>query len=224
MRRDSTESTATEAAAVDINGKLDHDVGFQLNCSYGNGFRLTGNEDYKKVLYQGAQSLATRFSSVTGVTRSWDFLRRGWKYPVIIDNMMNLELLMFASKTFDNDTLEYIARTHANTTLKNHFRKDYSSYHLVDYDPEDGHVRSRQTVQGYANESSWGRGQAWALYGYTMMFRMTGDEKYLEHAENIADMLLSRLPVDGIPYWDFDAPNGNEYRDASAGRLSPSKG
>ena len=96
---------------------------------------------------------------------------------------MNLELLMFASKTFDNDTLEYIARTHANTTLKNHFRKDYSSYHLVDYDPEDGHVRSQQTVQGYANESSWGRGQAWALYGYTMMFRMTGDEKYLEHAE-----------------------------------------
>ena len=200
----------------------DHDVGFQLNCSYGNGFRLTGNEDYKKVLYQGAQSLATRFSSVTGVTRSWDFLRRGWKYPVIIDNMMNLELLMFASKTFDNDTLEYIARTHANTTLKNHFRKDYSSYHLVDYDPEDGHVRSQQTVQGYANESSWGRGQAWALYGYTMMFRMTGDEKYLELAENIADMLLSRLPVDGIPYWDFDAPNGNEYRDASAGAIMAS--
>ena len=200
----------------------DHDVGFQLNCSYGNGFRLTGNEDYKKVLYQGAQSLATRFSSVTGVTRSWDFLRRGWKYPVIIDNMMNLELLMFASKTFDNDTLEYIARTHANTTLKNHFRKDYSSYHLVDYDPEDGHVRSRQTVQGYSNESSWGRGQAWALYGYTMMFRMTGDEKYLEHAESIADMLLSRLPVDGIPYWDFDAPNGNEYRDASAGAIMAS--
>ena len=155
----------------------DHDVGFQLNCSYGNGFRLTGNEDYKKVLYQGAQSLATRFSSVTGVTRSWDFLRRGWKYPVIIDNMMNLE---------------------------------------------DGHVRSQQTVQGYANESSWGRGQAWALYGYTMMFRMTGDEKYLEHAENIADMLLSRLPVDGIPYWDFDAPNGNEYRDASAGAIMAS--
>ena len=129
---------------------------------------------------------------------------------------------MFASKAFDNDTLEYVARTHANTTLKNHFRKDYSSYHLVDYDPEDGHVRSRQTVQGYSNESSWGRGQAWALYGYTMMFRMTGDEKYLEHAENIADMLLSRLPVDGIPYWDFDAPNGNEYRDASAGAIMAS--
>ena len=141
----------------------DHDVGFQLNCSYGNGFRLTGN-----------------------------------------------------------DTLEYVARTHANTTLKNHFRKDYSAYHLVDYDPEDGHVRSRQTVQGYSNESSWGRGQAWALYGYTMMFRMTRDEKYLEHAENIADMLLSRLPVDGIPYWDFDAPNGNEYRDASAGAIMAS--
>ena len=202
----------------------DHDVGFQLNCSYGNGFRLTGNEAYKQVLYQGAKSLSTRFQPTAGVIRSWDFVRKGcdWKFPVIIDNMMNLELLMFASKTFDNDTLEYIARTHANTTLKNHFRKDYSSYHLVDYDPEDGHVRSRQTVQGYSNESSWGRGQAWALYGYTMMFRMTGDEKYLEHAESIADMLLSRLPVDGIPYWDFDAPNGNEYRDASAGAIMAS--
>ena len=202
----------------------DHDVGFQLNCSYGNGFRLTGNEAYKQVLYQGAKSLSTRFQPTAGVIRSWDFVRKGcdWKFPVIIDNMMNLELLMFASKAFDNDTLEYVARTHANTTLKNHFRKDYSSYHLVDYDPEDGHVRSRQTVQGYSNESSWGRGQAWALYGYTMMFRMTRDEKYLEHAENIADMLLSRLPVDGIPYWDFDAPNGNEYRDASAGAIMAS--
>ena len=203
----------------------DHDVGFQLNCSYGNGFRLTGNEDYKKVLYQGAQSLATRFSSVTGVIRSWDFLRRGWKYPVIIDNMMNLELLMFASKAFDNDTLEYVARTHANTTLKNHFRKDYSSYHLVDYDPEDGHVRSRQTVQGYSNESSWGRGQAWALYGYTMMYRETGQEKYLQHATNVARFIMNhpRLPEDKIPYWDFDAPGiPNELRDASAGALMAS--
>lgn len=197
-----------------------HDVGFIINCSFGNGYRLTHNETYRKVIETAAKSLSTRFHPVTGCTRSWN--SKKWQFSVIIDNMMNLELLMFASKTFDNDTLEYIARTHANTTLKNHFRKDYSSYHLVDYDPEDGHVRSRQTVQGYSNESSWGRGQAWALYGYTMMFRMTGDEKYLEHAENIADMLLSRLPVDGIPYWDFDAPNGNEYRDASAGAIMAS--
>lgn len=200
----------------------DHDVGFQLNCSYGNGLRLIGNKDYEKVLHQGAKSLATRFSPITGVIQSWDFLRRDWKYPVIIDNMMNLDLLMFASKAFDDDSLAYVARSHADTTLKNHFREDYSSYHLVDYDPKDGHVRSKQTVQGYSDESSWGRGQAWALYGYTMMYRMTEDKRYLSQAECVGNMLLSRLPVDGIPYWDFDAPNGNEYRDASAGAIMAS--
>lgn len=202
----------------------DHDVGFQLNCSYGNGLRLTGNENYRKVLYQGAKSLATRFNPLTGVIRSWDFVpkTRDWKYPVIIDNMMNLELLMFASNTFGNDSLGYIARTHADTTMKNHFRDDYSSYHLVDYDPADGHVRNRQTVQGYADESSWGRGQAWALYGYTMMYRMTKYRKYLTQAECVGNMLLSRLPADGIPYWDFDAPDGDEYRDASAGAIMAS--
>lgn len=200
----------------------DHDVGFQLNCSYGNGLRLIGKKDYEKVLHQGAKSLATRFSPITGVIQSWDFLRRDWKYPVIIDNMMNLELLMFASKAFDDDSLAYVARSHADTTLKNHFREDYSSYHLVDYDPKDGHVRSKQTVQGYSDESSWGRGQAWALYGYTMMYRMTEDKRYLSQAECVGNMLLSRLPVDGIPYWDFDAPNGNEYRDASAGAIMAS--
>lgn len=200
----------------------DHDVGFQLNCSYGNGLRLIGNKDYEKVLHQGAKSLATRFSPITGVIQSWDFLRRDWKYPVIIDNMMNLELLMFASKAFDDDSLAYVARSHADTTLKNHFREDYSSYHLVDYDPKDGHVRSKQTVQGYSDESSWGRGQAWALYGYTMMYRMTEDKRYLSQAECVGNMLLSRLPVDGIPYWDFVAPNGNEYRDASAGAIMAS--
>lgn len=202
----------------------DHDVGFQLNCSYGNGFRLTGNENYKKVLYQGAKSLSTRFNPVAGVIRSWDFVpkERDWKYPVIIDNMMNLELLMVASHVFNDDSLAYVARSHADVTMKNHFRVDYTSYHLVDYDPKDGHVRDKQTVQGYADESAWARGQAWALYGYTMMHRMAGDKRYLTQAEQVADMLLTRLPADGIPYWDFDAPNGNEYRDASAGAIMAS--
>lgn len=200
----------------------DHDVGFQLNCSYGNGLRLTGNEAYKNVLYQGAKSLATRFNPATQTIRSWDFNRKDWRYPVIIDNMMNLELLMLASHMFNDDSLNHVARTHANTTMKNHFRADYSSYHLVDYDPEDGHVRSKETVQGYADESAWARGQAWALYGYTMMYDMTKDETYLDQAEHIGKMLLSRLPEDGIPYWDFDAPNGKEYRDASAGAIMAS--
>ncbi len=200
----------------------DHDVGFQLNCSYGNGYRLTGNEAYLKVLQQGARSLATRFNPATGTTRSWDFLRKDWRFPVIVDNMMNLELLMFASKTLGDDSLSYVARTHANTTMKNHFREDYTSFHLVDYDPVTGEVRSKETVQGYADESAWGRGQAWALYGFTMMYRMTDDANYLTQAEHIADMLLTRLPADGIPYWDFDAPNGEEFRDASAGAIMAS--
>lgn len=203
----------------------DHDVGFQLNCSYGNGFRLTGNEAYKQVLYQGAKSLSTRFNPMIGVIRSWDFVRKGcdWKYPVIIDNMMNLELLLSMSKAYDNDSLQNIACAHANTTLLNHFRDDYSTFHLVDYDPETGKVRGKQTVQGYADNSSWSRGQAWALYSYTMMFRMTGYQNYLLQAGHIAEMLLRRLPADGIPYWDFDVPvEGNTYRDASAAAIMAS--
>lgn len=203
----------------------DHDVGFQLNCSYGNAFRLTGNPAYEQVLYRGALSLSSRFSAKTGVIRSWNFVRKGrdWKYPVIIDNMMNLELLLSASQLSGNDSLKIIACSHANRTIQNHFRNDYTTFHLVDYDPETGVVRSKETVQGYANNSSWSRGQAWALYGYTMMFRMTGYQNYLLQAEHVADMLLSRLPVDGIPYWDFDAPGGDKLlRDASAAAIMAS--
>lgn len=203
----------------------DHDVGFQLNCSYGNALRLTGNEAYKKVLYQGAKSLSTRFNPTTGVIRSWNFVRKGcdWKYPVIIDNMMNLELLLSMSKVYADDTLRHIACSHADITAKNHFREDYSSYHLVDYDPETGEVRGKQTVQGYADNSAWARGQAWALYGYTMMFRMTGYQSYQLQAEHIASMLLRRLPTDGVPYWDFDAPvDGHTLRDASAAAIMAS--
>ena len=197
-----------------------HDIGFMVNCSYGNAHRLSPADTIRQILVQTADNLCGRFDSNIGCIRSWDFGK--WNFPVIIDNMMNLELLMFASNTFGNDSLGYIARTHADTTMKNHFRDDYSSYHLVDYDPADGHVRNRQTVQGYADESSWGRGQAWALYGYTMMYRMTKDRKYLTQAECVGNMLLSRLPADGIPYWDFDAPDGDEYRDASAGAIMAS--
>lgn len=203
----------------------DHDVGFQLNCSYGNAFRLTGNEAYKQVLYQGAKSLSTRFNPATGVIRSWDFVRKGcdWKYPVIIDNMMNLELLLSMSNAYADDSLQIIACTHANTTIQNHFRDDYSTYHLVDYDPMTGEVRGKQTVQGFSDDSSWSRGQAWALYSYTMMFRLTGYQNYLLQAGHIADMLIRRLPNDGIPYWDFDVPvDDKTYRDASAAAIMAS--
>lgn len=200
----------------------DHDIGFQLNCSYGNAYRMTGNVTCREVLVAGARKLAQRMNPATGVIRSWDFLRKGWKYPVIIDNMMNLELLTVGARLSGDVELGLVARTHADTTMKNHFRPDYTSYHLVNYDPETGEVLSRETVQGYADESAWSRGQAWALYGYSMMYRETGEARYLAQAMNIGDMLLSRLPDDGIPYWDFDDPQEEPLRDVSAAAIMAS--
>lgn len=200
----------------------DHDIGFQLNCSYGNAYRMTGNVTCREVLVAGARKLAQRMNPATGVIRSWDFLRKGWKYPVIIDNMMNLELLTVGARLSGDVELGLVARTHADTTMKNHFRPDYTSYHLVNYDPETGEVLSRETVQGYADESAWSRGQAWALYGYSMMYRETGEARYLAQAMNIGDMLLERLPDDGIPYWDFDDPQEKPLRDVSAAAIMAS--
>lgn len=201
----------------------DHDIGFQINCSYGNGMRLTGDSTDVDLYVRCAHILAGRFTPQTGVTKSWNFLRKDWRYPVIIDNMMNLELLTKAAKISGDRHLEDVAISHAMTTLKNHFRQDWSSWHLVDYDPESGAVRSRETVQGYSDGSAWARGQAWALYGYTMMYRETGKEEFLNAAENIGDMIIGRLPEDGIPYWDFDDPSIPEtFRDASAGAIMAS--
>lgn len=200
-----------------------HDVGFMLYCSYGNGFRITKDENYKKVLIQGARSLSTRYNKTVKAIRSWDF--GPWQYPVIIDNMMNLELLMWASKITGDSIFSNIATNHASTTLKNHFREDYSSYHVVSYDTITGHPEKKQTHQGYSDESAWARGQAWALYGYTMMYRETGMELYLKYAKHIASFLMNhpRMPKDKVPYWDFDTPDiPNTPRDASAAAIMAS--
>ena len=197
-----------------------HDVGFMLYCSYGNGYRLSHKPAYRKILLQGAESLATRFDPKVGMIRSWS--HGEWKYPVIIDNMMNLELLTWAAREGDGKHLQNIAVSHADLTLKNHFREDASSFHVVDYDPETGAVSGKMTFQGFADDSSWARGQAWALYGYTMMARETGKETYLNHALRIADFIMKhpRLPADKVPYWDFDAPDiPNAKRDASAAAI-----
>ena len=200
--------------------RIDHDLGFIVWCSYGNAFRLTGDETYKPMIEDAAEILAARYSPVTKTIRSWNY---PLEYQVIIDNMMNLELLEEASKMFACDSLAQIARTHANTTMENHFREDYTTYHLVCYNLEDGSVDRRVTVQGYADDSAWARGQAWALYGYTMMFRESADEKYLQQAINVADMIIPYLPEDGVPYWDFNDPRIPEiYRDASAGAVMAS--
>ncbi len=204
--------------------KWHHDVGFMIYCSYGNAYRLTGNPAYKDVIIETAKSLSSRFRPVAGVIQSWDEDRgwqgtRGWMCPVIIDNMMNLELLFEATKLSGDSTYRKIAISHADTTLAHHFRPDNSCYHVVDYDKIKGGVRSRQTAQGYADESSWARGQAWALYGYTVCYRETKDKKYLEQAQKVYDFIFNNknMPEDLVPYWDFDAPHiPNEPRDASA--------
>lgn len=196
-----------------------HDMGFKMFCSYGNGYRLTGNKEYKQILVQSAKTLITRFNPKVGCIRSWDHHSNKWKYPVIIDNLMNLELLFWATKETGDSSFCKIAEEHALTTMKNHFRADYSCYHVVDYNPETGEVISKGTHQGYADESAWARGQAWALYGYTMCYRETRNPLFLEQAKHIADFIFSNrnMPDDFIPYWDFDAPQiPNEPRDASA--------
>ncbi len=201
-----------------------HDLGFILYTSFGNEFRLTGDAHAREVLLTGAKSLSSRFSPAVGCIKSWDG-RKQWDFPVIIDNLMNLELLMWASQASGDDKFRDIAIAHADTTMKNHYRPDASSYHVVDYDHVTGKVRSRVTHQGYANESAWARGQAWGLYGYTMMYRETKRPEYLAHAQRIAAFLLQhpRLPADKVPYWDFDDPTQpNCPRDSSAAAIMSS--
>ncbi|RYY64124.1 MAG: glucuronyl hydrolase, partial [Chitinophagaceae bacterium] len=202
-----------------------HDLGFMIYCSYGNGFRLTQDTIYSDVIVQAAKSLSTRFNPITGVIRSWDHSRDKWEYPVIIDNMMNLELLFAATKLTGDSSFYKIAVTHADNTLKNHFRPDYSSFHVVDYDSRTGAVRNRHTHQGYSHESSWARGQAWALYGYILCYRETGNKTYLANAEGIANYVLNNpaIPKDGVPYWDYHDPKiPDAPKDASAAAITAS--
>lgn len=197
-----------------------HDIGFMMYDSYGVINRLRPDPAYKKILLTSAASLIKRFNPVVGCTMSWS--SQPGHFRVIIDNMMNLELLMWATKISGDSTYAKVAISHANTVMKNHFRPDYSSYHLVDYNPETGAVIKKQTVQGYSDESAWARGQGWGLYGFTMMYRETKDPKYLAQANHIANFILSspNLPADKVPYWDFDAPGKpNIERDASAGAI-----
>ncbi len=204
-----------------------HDVGFVIQTSFGNGYRLTKNKHYEDVMVQAALSLSTRFDPRVGCILSWDANKgwqgqRGWQYPVIIDNMMNLELLFNATRFTGDSSFYKIAVSHADVTMKNHYRPDYSSYHVVDYDSITGIARNHHTAQGYAHESAWSRGQAWGLYGYVMCYRETGYKRYLEQAEKIANYWLTQknMPEDRVPYWDFDAPKiPDEPRDASAAAI-----
>lgn len=218
----------TEAISEAQNLTSHHDIGFIINCSYGNGRRFINKEEYEAVLVQAAKSLSTRFRPDAGVIQSWNAAEgswqhsRGWTCPVIIDNMMNLELMFEATKISGDSTFYKIACSHADKTLKEHFRPDASCYHVVDYDPASGEVLHRQTGQGYADESAWARGQAWAIYGYTICYRETGDNRYLDQAMRTFTYMKNHpnMPADYIPYWDMDAPDvPNEPRDASAAAI-----
>jgi unsaturated chondroitin disaccharide hydrolase len=201
------------------------DVGFIIETSFGNGHRLTGKAAYQPVLLDGAAYLASRFNQTVGATLSWDF--GDWMFPVIVDNVMNLEILFHAAALGGEARFADIGIAHALTTRANHFRPDGGSFHLVDFNSGTGAVISRGTYAGLADGSVWARGQAWALYGYTMAYRETRDQRFLDHATLVARYFTEspNMPADGIPYFDFDVPQHPEVtplRDASAGAIAAS--
>lgn len=197
----------------------DHDLGFLVFCSYGNGYRLTQNPAYKQVILDTADSLVALFNPVVGTMLSWprEVKPRNWPHNTIMDNMINLEMLFWAAKNGGNPYLYDIAVAHADKTMKCHFRSDYTSYHVAVYDTITGDLIKGVTHQGYADNTMWARGQAWAIYGYTVVYRETKDPKYLDFAQKVTEVYLERLPEDKVPYWDFDDPDiPNAPRDASA--------
>lgn len=209
------------------NNAFDHDIGFKMYSCYGNGYLLTGNKTYRHIIFRSAKTLTSRYSYKTGLIMSWEpDAKRDWLFPVIIDNMINLELLMKAYKMSGDTTLRHIAVSHADKTMKYHYREDMSCPHVVDYEPETGAMRKYDWNNGSddTTNSAWSRGQSWGLYGFTMMYRETGDRKYLQHAEKIADFLLSHpnMPEDMIPYWDYSNPERSKIRDASAAAIMAS--
>jgi unsaturated chondroitin disaccharide hydrolase len=214
-------AAASTAGLISVKDQRNtHDLGFMLYCSYGNGLRLANEPGYREVLLAGAATLALRFNPAVGCIKSWDHEKA--EFPVIIDNMMNLELLLWAAREGDTPRYRDISLTHADTTLRNHFRPDHSSYHGVLYHPASGEIMKRRTYQGAADSSAWARGQSWGLYGYTLMYRLTREARYLEQANKIATFLTShpRMPSDKVPFWDYDAPDlAAAPRDASAAAI-----
>ena len=188
-----------------------HDIGFMMYNSYGNAYRLTKNEKYKAILVQSAKSLCKRYNDKVGAIKSWNDKpsldgKDTMRYPVIIDNMMNLELLFFASKITGDTTYKHIAIKHAEKTMQNHLRPDFSSYHVINYDTITGKALQKETNQGFAHNSTWTRGQAWGVYGFTMTYRETGDKRFLNTAIKMADFFINNknLSSDKIPNWDFN--------------------
>lgn len=201
----------------------DHDIGFKVFTSFGNGYRLTGDDAYRQVVLTAAGTLATRYSPTVGCIRSWGSISDAKDFEVIIDNMINLELLFWASKHGGKSEWYQMALSHALKTRENHVRPDGSTYHVVDYNPATGAVKSKRSAQGYNTESTWARGQAWAIYGFTMAYRETSDPRFLDTARATADYFIGHLPSDKVPYWDFELPSlAGQPRDSSAAAIAAS--
>ncbi|SDJ54041.1 Glycosyl Hydrolase Family 88 [Pedobacter sp. ok626] len=213
----------TETLENEKYNKTTHDLGFVLYNTYYKAYHTTHKNSYKEVLLEASRSLSSRYSPKVGAIRSWDF--KPFKYPVIVDNLMNLEMLLWASKISGDSSFYHIAVSHADVDLKSRFRPDNSTYHVLDFDPANGELIKKQTFQGYADSSCWARGQAWAIYAYTFLYRETRDPKYLVQAEKAANYFLSRtdLAHDPIPFWDFNDPEiPNVSKDASAAAVAAS--
>ena len=196
----------------------DHDIGFIMFPSFGNGFRLTGDPAYKEAVLATAERLAALFNPAVGTILSWPReVPNFGGHNTIMDNMLNLETLFWAAENGGDPAWKDIATTHADTTMRYNFRPDGTSYHVAVYDAETGAHQYSCTHQGYADDSMWARGQAWGIYGYTMVYRFTREPRFLEFAQKIADVYLARLPEDKVPYWDFCDPEiPNASKDASA--------
>ena len=213
-----TESIAPNSKVVDH-----HDTGFIMYCSFGNARRLLKTDKYDGLLLETANSLSTRFNPGLGLIRSWGAPDDKRRFLVIPDNLMNLELLEWAAKAKGGDKrFDRIARSHATVTMANHFRADGGTYHVLDYDQKTLRVKSIERGQGAGCGSAWSRGQSWAIYGYTMMYRETKNPAFLEFAQKVSDFAMNHpnMPADGVPYWDFGAPG--EERDSSAASIMAS--
>ena len=197
-----------------------HDIGFMMFCSFGNARRILNTDKYDHLLVEAAGTLCIRFEPKLGVIRSWGKVDDRKNFLVIPDNMMNLELLEWAAKTKNGEKrFADVARSHATVTMKNHFRADGGTYHVLNYSQKDGRIQEIRRGQGASCFTAWSRGQSWAIYGYTMMYRETKDKAYLEIAQKVSDYAINHpnMPEDGIPYWDYGAPG--EERDSSAGSI-----
>ena len=191
----------------------DHDIGFLMFCSYGKGYEVNHSQEYKNVILTSADSLATLFNPIVGTILSWprEVKPRNWPHNTIMDNMMNLDMMFWAARNGGNKLLYDLAVTHAKTTMQNHFRPDGSCYHVAVYDTISGDFVKGVTHQGYSDDSMWSRGQSWAIYGYTMVYRYTRNRMFLDFAQKVTDIYIKRLKEtsdDFIPLWDMDDSRG----------------